>query len=207
MLVDSYEYQDKCGDYAWLPYIQVSHGVWVDIRNKSKNVSNKIDWEEDEPNGNDLQNCAARSMKSNKSIDWFCNVETCFFCHLKYDTHFSVKGLPANSDIETKYLLVTRQSFNNQIVFRAYHNFMVIYDKERNSWILYKESGALPKEKRLDLSKIRGIIDGNSPVGLKRWTLLEEGNITEQLILSFTMVRKLIFKLTSLVIFCKLSLV
>lgn len=179
-----------CGSYIWQPYVQVSDDIWVDMRNYSKIVTDDIDWDKDEPNGNDLQKCIIRWSLTNKDSDFSCSAENCFVCYFNEDTHFKIRGLPINSSIHSDFLLVSAISFNGHVVFKGYQDYLILYDMTQGSWNIYAADD-LPFGSSLNVSKVKASTFSNSPVGIKEWIILDEGNQTGILTLKFTSVIKI----------------
>ena len=159
----------SCSQYIWLPVKEGSKGSWVHYGNQNEV---EINWEGDDPNGNELQNCAALKTTSGKAVDLLCSDPHCFACELMdLDAHFRFTGLPLDSDINLEYLLTPRLSFSGQIVFKGYENGFILYDNLTETWVVYQDE-RLPEN--LESDKIIARSLNSNPFGKNSWNLTSE---------------------------------
>ena len=129
------DFQDLHNKYFWLPIYEQPEGTWLDFNDMTSKITN-LNWDFDEPNGNDLQQCAGIRFENGHLSDLGCNTvshSVNFICRLEFDTHFTFRGLPPNSGIDDTLLLIARKTFNGHVVFKGYdRGFLLFANHKKN---------------------------------------------------------------------------
>ena len=145
-----------------------------------------IQWDDGQPNGEDLQCCVSIRLKPLRYYDDNCSVKNQFICSWNSKPVFTLRGLCKNSNIDTSFVLYPYFPINGQVIFYGYRDTKIYFDKLNNSWNVARQSF-------LDNSSLAVYSPdrfGNQlPIGQNNW-LLHENECRGHRTMKLTRVRK-----------------
>ena len=122
----------------WSPIQRSNFKYWQTYRKEGQPIL--VPWDEGEPNGNKIQNCALYHYDNQKYWDMTCDSPRCSICLFgkdrDMDVHFKLRGLCSKDNvIDHRYLLVVNETFNDNFVFKGYKRGILI--RNETSWMIY----------------------------------------------------------------------
>ena len=111
---------------------------WVD-RNENIMLDNSL-WYQGQPNGGDIQTCSYYKIWNGKYLDSSCSFKACFVCSWKNQPLFTLRGVCANSQIDTHFVLQAEIEFDKNIFFYGLGKNSIIFDKKKNAWLIVEDN-------------------------------------------------------------------
>ena len=167
------------------PIKRTSNGSSLD-QNKNTLIDMKPLWDEDKPNGKELQKCVMYSSQTGKFDDIQCSEQKCFVCRWIGEPLFKLKGLSecVDSQIDQSYVLLPTKTFHEHLVFYGLMKSNIIFNKTMESWLIVQDRlddilEAELKNKTLN-PKIVGYFkperfSNQLPIGNHKWELTDDG--------------------------------
>ena len=165
--------KSKCDNYkedfiAPLQYIFKDDALLEYPSNKTYTLSNLT-----YADGQGIQQCVRYKPESGIMDDEICDSLRCSICMWEGNVKFVLKGLPKDSKIDKKYMLVTTENHQGNLIFYGYEFTNILFDPSTDRWII------LEKEQEGNVT-ILGYYKPTSdllfyPVGVKPWNLMELG--------------------------------
>ena len=174
----------KCeeGSMMLAPINRMENEKWIDM-NTNKLVDMNPFWKTGQPNGRELQKCAAYNLQTSKFWDIDCPLKYCFVCIWEDEPLFHLKGLCKNSQIDIAYVLLPNWTYDDNFVFSGFDSTNIIFSNVNDSWLIVKDTLAeIQKAVESNLAykpKILGKFEPDKfsnqlPIGLKLWELTDE---------------------------------
>ena len=128
--------ENACTYFA-APIRRSSNGSWIN-QNDDKIVDMDHLWNSHSPYGEDLNKCTGFSAKDCKYYVTHCKSKACFICAWKDTPVFTLRGLCANTDVGTKYVLLPEKTFGGNVYFWGLRSNNILFNQETNSWQIVK---------------------------------------------------------------------
>ena len=164
-----------CNVLYWSPIHKTNKEFWQ-VYDQGQRID--VPWDEGEPNGNKIQNCALYHYDSHKYWDMTCQSPRCTMCLFgkdrDMDVHFKLRGL-CSKDINVldhQYILVVNETFNDYFVFKGYKRGILV--KNEAAWTIYDVKSLYEINQDLEQAKVLAVYEPTEdsdpfPFGTKEW--------------------------------------
>ena len=173
----------ECGNEFIASFERMLNESWID-QNENITLDTSL-WSPGQPNGGDIQTCSSYKIDSGKYLDISCSTKKCFVCSWKNQPLFTLRGVCANSQIDTHFVLRTEIEFDKNIFFYGLGKNSIIFDKEKNAWLIVEDNSydligldntsARPKN-ILGTLWLDSYDSHHTPVGTYKWNLTDKCN-------------------------------
>ena len=117
-------------EYLAGTYRRALNGSWID------QISNEITdmediWDEDQPDGGNLQECTHYNIITGKYLDSHCPYKSCFVCGWHKFPLFTLRGLCTKTKLDSQYILRLDINFGDNVFFFGIENGNIFYNKTK----------------------------------------------------------------------------
>ena len=134
-------------------------------------------WYPNEPNGGNIQECAAFLAARGNYDDETCSAKLCFICVWKDFPLFTLRG-----KVNQKFVLLPQESAGENVFFFGLGETNMVFNKELESWLIVKDlmlelikPDYLPSEIVASFQPDKSS-SHSLPVGTNSWLLPYENN-------------------------------
>ena len=172
-----------CNDKFIAPFRRMPNESWVYQNDNMMMIPDSL-WFPGQPDGGDFQKCSTYTTIDGKYYDTSCLYKSCFICSWKYQPLFTLRGLCAESQIDTQFVLRPELEFDKNIFFYGVGKNSIIFDQEKHSWLIVEDKvheligpeNASIRPKNVLGTYIDNFESHHTPVGMMNWNLTDKCN-------------------------------